>query len=109
MFIRRHTSALIVAAVMGTTVLAGCAATPNRASTGQTIDDSVITAKVKAGLVEDPVTNAMQVSVETFKGTVQLSGFVESAEAKSRAESVAKAVDGVKSVKNSLVLRKATG
>lgn len=108
MFSRSTASALIIAAVMGTTVLSGCAATSTRASTGQAIDDTVITAKVKAGLVDDPVTKATQVSVETFKGTVQLSGFVESADAKSRAEKVAKGVEGVKSVKNSLVLRKAT-
>jgi osmotically-inducible protein OsmY len=101
-------SALIVAAVLGTAVVAGCAATSDRASTGQTIDDSVITTKIKAKLIEDPVTKAHEISVETFKGTVQLSGFVESAAEKAQAARIANSVDGVKNVKNSLVLRKST-
>lgn len=105
MIFRRQTSALMLAAVLSTTFIAGCAATSDRASTGQTIDDSVITAKVKAKLIDDPVTKAHQISVETFKGTVQLSGFVDTAASKSRAEVVAKGVDGVKAVKNSLVVK----
>jgi hypothetical protein len=101
-------SALIVAAVLGTAVVAGCAATEDRASTGQTIDDSVITTKIKAKLIEDPVTKAHEISVETFKGTVQLSGFVETAAESAQAARIANSVDGVKNVKNSLVLRKST-
>jgi hyperosmotically inducible protein len=107
--LRRNTAALIVAAVIGTATIAGCTSTPNRASTGQTIDDSVITAKIKAKLIEDPLTKAHEISVETFKGTVQLSGFVESAAERTRAAQIANQVDGVKDVKNSLVLRKSTG
>jgi hyperosmotically inducible protein len=107
--LRRNTAALIVAAVIGTAAIAGCTSTPNRASTGQTIDDSVITAKIKAKLIEDPLTKAHEISVETFKGTVQLSGFVESAAERTRAAQIANQVDGVKDVKNSLVLRKSTG
>ena len=106
---RSNTAALIVAAVMSTAVIAGCAATPNSASTGQTIDDSVITAKIKAKLIDDPTTKAHEISVETFKGTVQLSGFVETAQERTRAVQVAKSVDGVKNVKDSLVLRKSAG
>jgi osmotically-inducible protein OsmY len=104
---RRQTSALLLAAVLSSAVITGCAATSDRASTGQAIDDTVITAKVKAMLIEDPVTKAHQISVETFKGTVQLSGFVDSAASKSRAETVAKSVDGVSQVKNSLVVKAA--
>lgn len=106
--LRRNTAALIVAAVLGTAVLAGCSSTSTRASTGQTIDDSVITTKIKAKLIQDPVTKAHEISVETFKGTVQLSGFVETAAERNRAAVVAREVDGVKDVKNSLVLRKST-
>ena len=106
--IRQHTSALLLAAVLSTTVIAGCASTPQQASAGETIDDSVVTAKVKAKLIDDPVTKAGQISVETFKGTVQLSGFVDTAESKSRAETVAKSVDGVGKVKNSLVVKPAS-
>jgi osmotically-inducible protein OsmY len=101
-------SALIMAAVLGTVVVAGCTATPNRASTGQNIDDTVITTKVKAKLIDDPLTKAHQISVETYKGTVQLSGFVETAAESSQAARIANGVDGVKQVKNSLVLRKST-
>jgi osmotically-inducible protein OsmY len=76
---------------------------------GEVVDDSVVTAKVKAKLVDDPVTKAYQINVETFKGTVQLSGFVDSAEAVSRATQLAKDVGGVKDVKNSLQVRKSDG
>ncbi len=104
----RQTRALLVAAILGTTVIAaGCAATKEHASTGQAVDDSVITAKVKARLIDDPVTKARQISVETFKGTVQLSGFVDTTDSKARAETIAKGVDGVQHVKNSLVVKPA--
>ena len=75
------------------------------ANAGRVVDDSVITGKVKAALVADPTTKAHQISVETFHGVVQLSGFVDSSEAKSRAAQVAEAVEGVKDVKNDLELR----
>lgn len=76
---------------------------------GEVVDDSVVTAKVKAKLVDDPVTKAYQINVETFKGTVQLSGFVDSAEARSRATQLAKDVGGVKDVKNALQVRNSDG
>jgi osmotically-inducible protein OsmY len=75
------------------------------ANAGRVVDDSVITGKVKAALVADPTTKAHQISVETFQGVVQLSGFVDSSEARSRATQVAKEVEGVKNVKNDLELR----
>jgi osmotically-inducible protein OsmY len=75
------------------------------ANAGRVVDDSVITGKVKAALVADPTTKAHQISVETFKGVVQLSGFVDSNEARSRAKQVAQGVEGVKDVKNDLELR----
>jgi osmotically-inducible protein OsmY len=75
------------------------------ANAGRVVDDSVITGKVKAALVADPTTKAHQISVETFHGVVQLSGFVDTREARSRAEQVAQGVDGVKDVKNELELR----
>ena len=68
-----------------------------------------MTAKVKARLVEDEVTKAYRINVETFKGTVQLSGSVASEEARSRATELAKNVGGVKDVKNSLQIRKSDG
>jgi osmotically-inducible protein OsmY len=75
------------------------------ANAGRVVDDSVITGKVKAALVADPTTKAHQISVETFKGVVQLSGFVDSSEARTRATQVAQQVEGVKNVKNDLELR----
>lgn len=92
----------------------GCSSTSDRdggtmertaSNAGRAVDDSVITGKVKAALVADPTTKAHQIEVETFKGTVQLSGFVDNAEARKRAGEIAKNVDGVKDVKNSLSLR----
>ena len=75
------------------------------ANAGRVVDDSVITGKVKSGLIADPTTKAYQISVETFEGVVQLSGFVDTKEARSRATQVAQEVEGVKTVKNELELR----
>jgi hyperosmotically inducible protein len=83
----------------------GCAGTPTRASTGEMLDDATITTKVKAAFVKDPVVKAMDVKVETFKGAVQLSGFVDNAEQKARAEQIAATIQGVGSVRNNLTLK----
>jgi osmotically-inducible protein OsmY len=101
-----NTAALILAALLSSAVVAGCSSSPTQQSAGQAVDDGVVTAKVKAALVADPVTKAHQINVETFKGTVQLSGFVESDEARSRALQVARDIDGVKRVKDALEVRK---
>lgn len=85
--------------------LAACAATPQRESTGEFIDDSVLTTKVKAVLLHDPAVSGLAVNVETFKGVVQLSGFVKSAAERDKAAELARAVPGVKQVKNDLLLR----
>lgn len=85
--------------------LVACAPTPTREGTGEYIDDSVITGKVKAAFAADPTVKATQVQVETFKGTVQLSGFVDSRESAQKAVEIARGVKGVKSVKNDTVIR----
>lgn len=90
------------------TFTSGCAGTATRESTGEYIDDATITTKVKASFVKDPVVKALQVGVDTFKGTVQLSGFVDTAEQKSRAEQVARGVTGVTNVKNNITVKAAT-
>jgi osmotically-inducible protein OsmY len=95
-------------AVLMATAMVGCSSSPTQQSTGQAIDDGVVTAKVKAKLIEDPVTKAHQIDVETFKGTVQLSGFVETDQARSRALKLARDVEGVKYVKDALEVRKST-
>lgn len=80
----------------------GCAPTAKRDGTGQYIDDTFITAKVKAAIFEDPMTKASEINVETFNGVVQLSGFVTSRAAASRAVELARGVAGVKSVKDDM-------
>lgn len=83
----------------------GCASTEKQEGTGQYIDDTVITAKVKAALVKDPTTKASEINVETFKGAVQLSGFVSSQAAVNRAVDLARGIEGVQSVKNDMRIK----
>lgn len=83
----------------------GCASTPKHESTGEYVDDSVITMRVKAAFVKDPSLSAAEINVETFKGQVQLSGFVHDAADVVKASEVARNVDGVKSIVNSLVIK----
>ncbi|MFO7577765.1 MAG: BON domain-containing protein [Pelovirga sp.] len=83
----------------------GCASTSKQASTGEYIDDRVTTAKIKAAIFDEPTLKSMQINVETFKGDVQLSGFVDSAQSVTKAGEVTRGVDGVKSVKNDLIVR----
>ena len=85
--------------------LIGCASTSNKEGTGEYIDDAVITSKVKAAMFNEPTLSSLQIGVETFKGTVQLSGFVGTQAEVSKAGAVATAVNGVTSVKNDLRLR----
>jgi osmotically-inducible protein OsmY len=82
-----------------------CASTPKQESTGEYVDDSVITTKVKSLLAADDFLKSFQVSVETFKGTVQLSGFVGSQQAVDKAGEITRSVKGVTSVKNDLVVK----
>lgn len=103
-------SALLVA--LATTGLVACSSTGDRgpveqtaANAGRVVDDSVLTAKVKSALIADETTKAYQISVTTFEGTVQLSGFVDDAEARRKASQVASNVEGVRDVKNELEVR----
>ena len=84
---------------------AGCASTPRQESFGEGVDDTVITTKVKALYVEDKTVSALGVNVETFKGTVQLSGFADSQNEINRAVEIARGVKGVTSVKNDIRLK----
>ena len=95
----------MLAAFFMAAVLAGCASTSNEASTGEFLDDTVITTRVKAALVKDPTVRALDVSVESFKGAVQLSGFVKTAAERDRAVKIANDVPGVTQVFNSIQLR----
>ena len=82
-----------------------CASTPQQSSTGEVIDDSVITTKIKSQLAADEFLKSFQISVETRKGIVELSGFVDSQKAVDKAGQIARGVDGVKSVKNALIVK----
>ena len=86
-------------------VFLGCASTPKREGTGEYLDDSAITTKVKAAIFNEPTLKVFQINVETFKGEVQLSGFVDTAQSVTRAGEVARGVKGVKSVKNNLIVK----
>lgn len=98
-------SLAVIAMLGGAVAVSACSSTPKQESTGEYIDSAAITTKVKAELVKDPVTKASQISVETFKDSVQLSGFVDSAASKARAEQIARNVQGVRSVRNDLVVK----
>lgn len=83
----------------------GCASTQKQEGTGEYVDDTVITTKVKAAILDEPTLKVAEINVETFKGVVQLSGFVSSTAAANRAVEVTRGVGGVKSVKNDMRIK----
>ena len=99
----KRISALIFSAVLLTA--AGCASTSTREGTGEYVDDTVITTKVKAAIFNEPTLKSAQINVETFKGVVQLSGFVSDPANIGRAAEVTRNVAGVKSVRNDMRTR----
>ena len=101
----RVSSIVFVSAVsiLGAAQLTGCAADRGQRATGQVFDDSVVTGKVKTAIARDASLGAAKdINVTTYRGVVQLSGFVESQDVARRAEDIAKGVEGVQSVKNDL-------
>lgn len=94
-----------VALISAVLLVTSCAETATSASTGQVIDDTVITARVKTAIINDPDLSASEIQVETFKGVVQLSGFVSESSDIPKAGQVARAVPGVDSVRNDIVAR----
>jgi hyperosmotically inducible protein len=100
--IQRATSLLAIFAVAGTL---GCASTAKSEGTGEYVDDSVITTKVKTAIFEEPTLKSAEINVETFKGSVQLSGFVSSRDNAKTAVMVAKNVHGVTSVKDDMRIK----
>ena len=92
-----------VTAILGVLAVASaCSATRTQQSAGEVIDDSVLTSQVKIALIDDPVTKAGQINVETYRGVVQLGGFVDNTQQKTQATKVARSVTGVKEVRNDL-------
>lgn len=96
-------SGFFIVALMLTAL--GCASTSQQASTGEYIDDTWITTKVKAEILKEPTLKVTQINVETYRNVVQLSGFVDSNESMTKAVAIARSVQGVSSVKNDMRLR----
>jgi osmotically-inducible protein OsmY len=94
-----------LAGILFVTMALGCASTAKQEGTGEYVDDTVITGKVKAAIFNEPTLKSAEINVETFKGVVQLSGFVSSQVAENKAVEVTRTVGGVKSVKNDMRLK----
>ena len=101
--LNRSISAVFLAVVLATAM--GCAPTPTKEGTGEYVDDTVITTKVKAAIFNEPSLKSSEINVETFKGVVQLAGFAKYQADINKAGDVARGVNGVKSVKNDLRLK----
>jgi len=101
--ITRRLTTLVAIAFMAMAM--GCASTAKTEGTGEYIDDTVVTTKVKAAIFNEPTLKSAEINVETFKGVVQLSGFVNSREDINKAVTVARQIPGVTSVKNDMRLK----
>lgn len=99
----KRASAVIAAFLLATTI--GCASTAKQEGMGEYVDDTVITTKTKAAIFNDPTLKSAEINVETFKGVVQLSGFVNSQADINKAVAVTRAIPGVTSVKNDMRLK----
>jgi len=94
-----------LAAILMLSFVSACAGSAQQESTGEYVDDAAITTKVKTKILQDPNLKVLQINVETFKGVVQLSGFVNSSEAADRAVQVARGVEGVERVENKMTVK----
>jgi osmotically-inducible protein OsmY len=95
----------LIAGLIFAVALISCAGSRTRESAGEYVDSSVITTKVKTALLADPDVSGLAIEVETFKDVVQLSGFVDTKEQAQKAVEIARNVEGVRSVKNSLIVK----
>jgi osmotically-inducible protein OsmY len=102
---KSYTVIRFIVVLMMIAAFVACASTPKKESTGEYIDDSVITTKIKTQLASDDFLKSFQISVESRKGIVQLSGFVDSQKAVDKAGQIARGVEGVKSVRNDLIVK----
>ncbi len=102
---KHFTRISVLVAASALLVLAGCATGGQQETAGQYIDDTTVTARVKTAIYQDPMLKSAEINVETFKGRVQLSGFVSTRPSIDRAGVVAKGVNGVKDVTNDLKLK----
>lgn len=99
------TLALAAALVSTLGATSGCAVARNQETVGAYVDDAALTTRVKAKFAADPTVSAMSISVETLKGTVQLSGFAKNSEERSVAEKLARATSGVVAVRNDIAVK----
>jgi len=104
-FMASHRRIIQCAFILLLASILGCASTPTREGTGEYIDDSAITAKVKAAVLQEATLKSAEINVETFKGVVQLSGFVASRASINTAGTVARGVEGVKAVRNDIRIK----
>lgn len=95
----------VILAIAFSALLAACAGTATQESTGEYIDDTVVTSRVKSVLLNDPAVSGLSINVETYKGTVQLAGFVKTVAERNRAVLLARDVKGVRQVKNNILIR----
>jgi osmotically-inducible protein OsmY len=100
-----HSLSLVVLAVAALTGVVGCASTATQESTGQYVDDTMITGRVKTAILNDASLKSAEINVETFKGVVQLSGFVNSTADIQRAVQLVQGINGVRSVRNDMRLK----
>ena len=98
-------TAICAAFILSTTLIASCASTHHAESTGQYIDSSMITTKVKTKLLADKQVSGTAITVKTYKNVVQLSGFVNNLAQKKRAEAIAYSIEGVAYVEDSLIIK----
>ncbi|MGZ3789230.1 MAG: BON domain-containing protein [Bacteriovorax sp.] len=103
--LKLHNIVNFLACLVLLTAFMGCSSTQKSESTGQYIDDSVLTTKVKAAIFKEKTLKALQINVKTYKGVVQLSGFVDSPQNIAKAGEVAQGVKDVVSVKNDLIVK----
>lgn len=104
MTVSRLIVAFALAVVLGGPMVA-CSGSETSRSTGEYIDDTAVSNRVRAALIGDPDLNVFQIDVTTYQGVVQLSGFVDSTDAKARASRVAAGVEGVREVRNDLIVK----
>ena len=100
-----QSSLVAIAAVAGLLVLPGCAVTRGQSTVGAYVDDATITTQIKARMAENKQVDAISIKVETLNGTVMLSGFAKNSTERTTAEDIARGVNGVKSVRNEIVVR----
>lgn len=104
MKVRNAVASILTVVTLGT-VATGCSVMRDQQTTGSYVDDTVVTTRVKTKFAEDKTVSAMAIQVETLKGVVQLSGFAKSSEEKSKAEQLARSVNGVVDVRNDIIVR----